>query len=958
MKRSFYSEADYAFGQAMLTLRTSIGLTQAGLAELLGVSRRAIGKWEAGGSYPKASHLKALLAFAVGQGAFPAGREEEEIRAFWHAAHQKVLLDERWLSELLVRPSPVPAGGAGEPSSAAGQRSAAASQELALWTIPFARNPHFTGRDELLSELTAQLSPQEAGQPTALRRAALTQAQVIKGLGGIGKTQTAVEYAYRAREQGRYTHTLWIAAASEEALLASFAALAELLPGVASSGERDQRKLVAAVVRWLEQCPQPWLLIVDNAEDLSMVQPYLPLRGNGSVLLTTRASAVGWLASSLEVDAMGVLEGTELLLRRAQRFAYATDAEINEAANLVLALALFPLALDQAGAYLEETGCSLGDYLQLYQTHRHALLARRGRQATQYPDSVATTWALSFEHVEQTNPAAAHLLQLCALLAPDAIPEELLTGGAPHWPPALQEAVADRFRFNQLLSTLLAFSLVKRLAEERQLSIHRLVQVVQRERLEAVEQRQWAERLVRAMDVAFPHEPQETASWPQCSRYLEQVQACDTLIQEYHLQLPEAADLLARAGTYLRERALYTLAEPLYRRALAIYEDQASPESLELATTLIQLGVLYQVTGRISHVEAFYRRALAIHERLLGPEHPQTATSLHSLASLYEAQRRPQEAEALALRVLAMRERLLGQEHLDTATTLHFLAMLYRTLGRYEEAEPLQLRALAIREEQLGPNHAHTADSLSGLAGIYFYQGKYTQAEQLGQRVLQMREQQLGPEHPRTMDMRDNLAYLSVIQGRYEEAEQLALRVLAFREQQFGPLHPYTSDSLVALAEIYQRQGRTAEAEQTILRALDIREHHTDPDETILAENFHVLALVYRDQGRLSEAEAAFQRALTIRERLLVSTHPDLADTLHELAVLRHLQGHLEDARALYERALLARTQTMGQDHPETCDTRKRLHAVLVALGQTEEAAVLATSDIRSKISQSLLASD
>src|SRR6266571_5239286 len=874
MKRSFYSEADYAFGQAMLTLRTSIRLTQAGLAELLGVSRRAIGQWEAGGSYPEASHLKALLAFAVGQGAFPAGREEEEIRAFWHAAHQKVLLDERWLSELLVRPSPVPAGGAGEPSPAAGQRSAAASQELALWTIPFARNPHFTGRDELLSELTAQLSPQEAGQPTALRRAALTQAQVIKGLGGIGKTQTAVEYAYRAREQGRYTHTLWIAAASEEALLASFAALAELLPGVASSGERDQRKLVAAVVRWLEQCPQPWLLIVDNAEDLSMVQPYLPLRGNGSVLLTTRASAVGWLASSLEVDAMGVLEGTELLLRRAQRFAYATDAEINEAANLVLALALFPLALDQAGAYLEETGCSLGDYLQLYQTHRHALLARRGRQATQYPDSVATTWALSFEHVEQTNPAAAHLLQLCALLAPDAIPEELLTGGAPHWPPALQEAVADRFRFNQLLSTLLAFSLVKRLAEERQLSIHRLVQVVQRERLEAVEQRQWAERLVRAMDVAFPHEPQETASWPQCSRYLEQVQACDTLIQEYHLQLPEAADLLARAGTYLRERALYTLAEPLYRRALAIYEDQASPESLELATTLIQLGVLYQVTGRISHVEAFYRRALA------------------------------------------------------------------------------------IREEQLGPNHAHTADSLSGLAGIYFYQGKYTQAEQLGQRVLQMREQQLGPEHPRTMDMRDNLAYLSVIQGRYEEAEQLALRVLAFREQQFGPLHPYTSDSLVALAEIYQRQGRTAEAEQTILRALDIREHHTDPDETILAENFHVLALVYRDQGRLSEAEAAFQRALTIRERLLVSTHPDLADTLHELAVLRHLQGHLEDARALYERALLARTQTMGQDNPETCDTRKRLHAVLVALGQTEEAAVLATSDIRSKISQSLLASD
>ncbi len=189
---------------------------------------------------------------------------------------------------------------------------------------------------------------------------------------------------------------------------------------------------MAAVIRWLEQCREPWLLLVDNADDLSLVQPYLSLQGNGSVLLTTRASAAGWLASSIEVDAMGVLEGAELLLRRAQRFAHATDEEINEAANLVVALAQFPLALDQAGAYIEETGCSLPDYLQLYQTHRHALLARRGRQATGYPASVATTWSLSFEQVEQTNPAAAELLRLCAFLAPDHI---LLTQGAPHWPP-------------------------------------------------------------------------------------------------------------------------------------------------------------------------------------------------------------------------------------------------------------------------------------------------------------------------------------------------------------------------------------------------------------------------------------------------------------------------------------------------------------------------------------------
>ncbi|MFL5590594.1 MAG: helix-turn-helix domain-containing protein [Ktedonobacteraceae bacterium] len=426
-----YRERDYEFANTFVTLRTTIGLTQQGLATLLGVSSRAVENWEQGLTSPKAEHLKAFLALCVRTSAFAAGHEEEEIRTFWHAARQKVLLDEHWLQELLARPSPSPAEVAGEPSPGAGQGSVLPSEAIALWTVPYARNPHFTGRDELLDQLMQQLSPTEPGQPMALRRAALTQAQVIKGLGGIGKTQTAVEYAYRAREQGRYTHTLWITASSEEAILMSFAALAELLPGVASAGETEQRKLVAAVIRWLEQCKEPWLLIVDNADDLSLAQPYLPLRGNGSVLLTTRASAVGWLAPSLEVDTMGVMEGIELLLRRAQRFAGATEEEINEAGNLVVALAQFPLALDQAGAYIEETGCSLGDYLQLYQAHRRTLLARRGRQATRYPASVATTWGLSFQRVEQTNPAAADLLRLCSFLAPDAIPEELLTGALP-----------------------------------------------------------------------------------------------------------------------------------------------------------------------------------------------------------------------------------------------------------------------------------------------------------------------------------------------------------------------------------------------------------------------------------------------------------------------------------------------------------------------------------------------
>jgi hypothetical protein len=151
-----------------------------------------------------------------------------------------------------------------------------------IWNVPYLRNPHFTGRDELLDRLAQQLSPETQDHLTTARRAALTQPQAIKGLGGIGKTQIAVEYAYRSRDLNRYTHTFWVNAASEEALLTGFIELAELLPTFPAKGETDQRKLVETIKRWLEECKQRWLLIFDNADDVALVRDYLPQQGNGA----------------------------------------------------------------------------------------------------------------------------------------------------------------------------------------------------------------------------------------------------------------------------------------------------------------------------------------------------------------------------------------------------------------------------------------------------------------------------------------------------------------------------------------------------------------------------------------------------------------------------------------------------------------------------------------------------
>ncbi len=818
------------------------------------------------------------------------------------------------------------------------------SQPAQLWNVPYRRNPYFTGRDELLHLIEQHLSATEQEELTTTRLAALTQPQAIKGLGGIGKTQIAVEYAYRAREQDQYTHTLWMNAASKEALMTSFTALAELLPEFPAKNETDQKKLVAAIKRWLEQCQQRWLLIFDNADDLSLVQEYFPKHGNGSILLTTRANAVGSLATSIEVEKMGFVEGTHLLLRRAQRFAEAPDEEANEAGNIVVALDHFPLALEQAGAYIEETGCSFGNYLQLYQTQRKALLNRRGTQTTNYPDSVSTTWSLSFQKVEQANPAAAELLRLCAFLAPDHIPEELITDGAQHWPSLLQQTAANPFTFDQMIESLLAFSLVKRLAENHLLSIHRLVQAVQMDMTDTEEQCQWAERVVTAMNAVFPRDPKhEIASWPQCLRYLEQVQACDTLIQQWQLTLIEGADLLYRTGTYLLQHASYSLAEPLFQRAKMIREQELGPIHPLVAETLIGLANLYSDQGNYAEAKPLFQQALYIREQELGTDHPLVAEPLTGLANLQLRQGKYTEAEPLYLRALHIREQSLEPEHPLIAVPLFGLANLYSQQGNYTQAEPLYHRTIRIREQSLEPEHPLIAELLLGLANLYSDQGNYAEAEPLFLRTLHIWEQSLGSEHPKVTYPLNNLADLYREQGKYTEAEPLYHRAIHIRERGLGPDHPQVAYPLNGLADLYREQGKYTKAEPLYHRALHIWEKKLRPEHPLFAYPLSGLAIIHLKRGNYAEAEPLFEHVLSIREHALESEHPDIAETLHNLATLREAQGNIKEATSLYYRALTIREKVYGQQHPKTIDTREHLDAASVALNWTEETKALNT---------------
>ncbi|MBV9689626.1 MAG: tetratricopeptide repeat protein [Ktedonobacteraceae bacterium] len=507
-----------------------------------------------------------------------------------------------------------------------------------IWNVPYQRNTFFTGRDELLAQLATTL---QSGEPTAL-----SQPQAISGLGGIGKTQLALEYAYRHRQH--YNAVLWAQADTREALTSSFTTIVGLL-NLPEKNEQDVNRIIVAVKRWLQK-QGGWLLVLDNADNLALAKEFVPPAFNGHLLLTTRVHATGRFAHHLEVDVLTPEHGALFLLRRSGLVApnavleQACEAERTRALAICDELGALPLALDQAGAYIEETGCSLADYQAIYQQRRKKLHERCGL-GDDYPQSVATTWSLSFERVEQTNAAAADLLRLCAFLAPEAIPLELLSQGAAHLGPQLAPVAADAYLLNQAIESLLAYSLVGRDAGSNTLSVHRLVQAVLKDAMSKQTYQQWAERAVGAVDAAFPEV--EFRNWPQCERCLPHAQTCAALIEQEHMIFLEAAGLLNETGRYLYERGLYVQAEPLYQRALRICEHQLGPDHPATALSLNNLVTLYHVQGQYAQAEPLYQRALRICEHQLGPNHPDTALSLNNLAELYRAQGKFADAELL-----------------------------------------------------------------------------------------------------------------------------------------------------------------------------------------------------------------------------------------------------------------------------------------------------------------------
>lgn len=663
-------------------------------------------------------------------------------------------------------------------------------------------NRLFTGRRDVLNRLRAAL---QAG-PAAL----IADPQALTGLGGIGKTQTALAYIYEHWRE--YNWVFWVSAETVDMLndgLVSLAEELELL--VAAPAQKNQA--LQLIHDWFRS-ESHWLLVLDNADDLDTLAPYFPRHHAGHLILTTRArNTVKW-AAPIALDKLAREEGALLLLRRAgilgvyQALEDAPAEVIRSAMELCDELDGLPLALDQAGAYLAETGRTVRDYLAFYrECGLHLLDSVTGDEHA----CVTITFTLALQQMAARSiygKEAVEMVRLCAFLAPDAIPEAIFTSypfGRNCGESTSSDAPAP---YDAICAAVCSNSMATRNPENKTLTMHRLVQRVTREALSQEERRTWIDRVVHAVADATPDF--EFEDWALCDLLLPQWRLCAAYIRDGHIETEQAAYLLYQTGRYLRARALHEEAEEQLRLALEIGEKVHGPDDRMLAEYLDELACLYRVLDRREDAEPLHARAIEIVEKTEGLDHHDVASKLHNIAVFYVQYEEYSRAEALFLRALAIHEKQSSPDQLLIATALTQLAGVYRVQKCYDKAEQYCRQALEIYVKLLEPDHVSIATACNNLGLLYLTMGRYEEAEVLYQRALKINEKARGQDHPETGSVAWGLARVYWRQRRIEEAEALYQRAIRIYTKVFGTKHARTAMMLGDYADFQQDQKLSA----------------------------------------------------------------------------------------------------------------------------------------------------
>ena len=729
-----------------------------------------------------------------------------------------------------------------------------------------------------------------------------------------------------------------------------------------------------AVRQWLSNIQDPWLLIIDNADDPSLdVSDFFPTGNRGSILLTTRNpdckihSTVG----SCELGQLNMDEAVTLLLKAAGAEVTADEDARRKAKPVIQTLGFLALAITQAGAYIRRGLCSIEEYCDVYTRRRQKMLMHRSVQAnSDYKYSVYTTWEISIEAIEKRRDETSHnameLLRVFGFLHYDGITEDIFEQAwrnnyrrgdssqdiihmfymqpqqkAGDWDPTMIREAAD---------LLASFSLInlgrerdtKRIDETgRRMSMHPLVHVWARDRL--------SEELQRCSWIITSSTLAATMSW--------EYALTDFRFRRSLLPHIESCISLCRDKPFLDEYSGLNRVSMAEKFAIAFHENGRLHEAMELQETVLEarqrtlgsehpdtlrtmnsLAISYSDLGRKQEAMELNETVLKAHQRTLGSEHLDTLRTMNNLAADYSDLGRKQEAMKLNETVVKARQRTLGSEHPDTLCTMNNLANSYSDLGRKQEAMKLNEKVLKARQRTLKIEYPDTLNAMNGLANSYSDLGRKQEAIELNETVLKACQRTLGSEHPGTLRTMNNLALSYSDLGRKQEAMELEETVLKAHQRTLGSEHPDTLRTMNNLALSYSDFGRKQEAmklNETVVKARQRTLGSEHPDTLCTMNN---LANSYSDLGRKQEAMELNETVLKARQRTQGSEHPVTLNAMTDLAFTYSGLGRKQEAIELNETVLKARQRTLGSEHPDTLRTMKYLALNYSDLGRKQEA--------------------
>ncbi|GAB3161078.1 hypothetical protein GCM10027290_67810 [Micromonospora sonneratiae] len=616
-------------------------------------------------------------------------------------------------------------------------------------------------------------------------------------MGGVGKTQLAIEYGHRHADDYDLT---WLVPAEQHDLIGGHLAQLAITQGLVGADVSTQAA-VAALHAAIRTQPR-WLLIFDNAEDPRALSPWLPPRG-GHIIITSRSPGWDEIAELVEVNLFDRAESVELLQRRMPGLPGA------DAVRLAQELGDLPLAVAQAASVMAEHGISAAEYIDLLVDNTWDILDNG--TPTSYPASLAATIGVSLDRLTEENPAAAQLLQLCSMLAPEPIPLAWFTVGAAALPQPLAAAAAQQYTFSTTLVRVIgAHGLLSISAGGMQ--VHRLVSAIVRSRLDPQERaalRQQADDLLTAIAPEDADAPATWALWSLLAPHITAAEPATTGNEKIR-------DIACRFVLYLLRRGengpALRLVEHLYHK----WRDDIGSDDRHTLKAAAEYGHAIYYQGHLHEANRIINDTYERRQRVFGADHPDTFRSAGDLVLSLFSVGDYQRAREIGSEVLPRCRRILGADHADTLRVAGGLASNLFATEDYEQARELSEDSFARYRRVFGEDHPATLGAAGTLATILQLVGETERALAMGEDLVARSRRVLGERHPDTLRVTVGFAMLLGLLDQYERSHAIYNDFLPLCREVLGVEHPDMLLARVGFARALLAMNRAFDARRIV----------------------------------------------------------------------------------------------------------------------------------------------